>query len=84
MASFVQRLHSSEDIICDQLYDAYDPRLWLSSVIDAQNTLLSPFEGQLELLVNLKSSLIGFTLKQSPYFPKGILQLFPLWEGHLR
>ena len=69
MESSIKRLHPSEEIICDRLYDAYDPRLLFSSVSDAQNALLSPSGAQSELFVNLKSSLIGFTLEQLPNFP---------------
>ena len=39
------------------------------NVTDAQNTLLSPSRDHSELLVNLKSSLIWFTLEQFPNFP---------------
>ena len=69
MESSIKILHLSEEIICDRLYDAYDPRLRLSSVIDAHNALLSPSGDQLDMLINLKSSLIGFTLEQLPNFP---------------
>ena len=68
MASSVKNLDSFQEIICDRIYDAYDPYLWFSSVSDSHNSLLLPFEDQSELLVNLKSSLIGFTLEQFPHF----------------
>ena len=64
MATSIQILHPSEEIICDQIYDSYDPRLLLSSISDSHNTLLSPSEYWSELFVNLKLSLIGFTLEQ--------------------
>ena len=66
MSSSVKSLQPSEEIIRDQLYNAYDPRFLLSYVSDAQNALLSPLEDQSKMLVNLKSSLIGFTLEQLP------------------
>ena len=68
MASSVKSLQPSKEIICDQIYDAYDPHLSLSCVNDSQNALLSPSGDQSELLVNLNSSLIGFKLEQLPNF----------------
>ena len=47
--------------------------LLLSYVSDSQNALLSPSGDQSKLFVNLKSSLIGFTLEQLPHF-LGIVQ----------
>ena len=41
MASSVKILDPPAEVICDRIYNAYDPCLQLSSVSDAQNTLLS-------------------------------------------
>ena len=68
MASSVKKLEPFEEIICNRIYDSYDPRLWLSIVSDAQNALLSPSGYQLELFVNLKSSLMGITLEKLSHF----------------
>ena len=80
MVLSVKSLDSSEEIICDRIYDDYDPQLQFSSISDAQSSLLSPSKGQSKLLGKLNSSLIGFTLEKFPHFPY-IVQRGPLDEG---
>ena len=80
MASSIKSIHPFKEIICDRLYDAYDPCLLLSSVSDSQSAFFSPSEDQSKLFVNLKSSLIGFTLEQFPNFPNIVQRVASIYS----
>ena len=80
MVLSVKSLDLFEEVICDRIYDDYDPQLQFYSISDAQSYLLSPSKGQSKLLGKLNSSLIGLTLEQFPHFPY-IVQRGPLDEG---
>ena len=70
MSSTVKTLEPSEDLISDRFHDVFDTKLHFSTILEAQNQLISVPLGQFDFFDKLKISLVGFTQEPLPNFPE--------------
>ena len=70
MVSFIKNNDPSEELITDRFHDVIDPQFYLSTITEAQNSLMSIPVSQSEFFEKLKVSLVGFTQEPLPQFPE--------------
>ncbi len=80
MAPEVKTLDPSEDLIADRFCDVFDPKLHFSTILEAQNQLLSIRVDQSEFFDKLKISLVEFSQEPLPNFPEMVYIFFQHYQ----